>query len=353
MFNFKANGYDIIDQYYVTTFRNLSKFKIEELISAEPYLIVKEYSNPRFNALLPKDYVFNSQYYIFNGAINNYIQFNEEYFLNFKENNWTKERIFKTFKSSDMTKYLAKSDKNRFMDMPGIITSKMWYMVALGILILTLLFNWVASPWNNEFIGDDKRIANTSELNIYDKTRFIARFNDQVENEYARKEPGDWQKLKAPVDVSYVLCSVPETKISYILIVNKTNSKDEVNCSGEGVVEDIAFPNFTAPLNDYLPSNVMTKLNLDGTQIVQYEEGIKKITAELEISDPTFVIHKNGKIVTKQTMTIRQLFLIGLSLLPILFGLYQINKQKKFKTWFNALNTTSTLTNKPIITTIK
>jgi sulfur carrier protein ThiS len=352
MFNFKANGYDIIDQYYITTFRNLSNFKIEEMIAHEPYLIVKEYSNPRFNALLPKDYVFNTQYYIFNKAVNNYVQFNEEYFLNFKENNWSKERIFKTLKSPELSKYLSKKDKNRFFDMPGMVVSKLWYMVALCVLILGLLFNWVASPWNNEFIGDDKRIANTSELNIYDRTRFIVKFQDQLENEYARKEVGDWQKLKAPVDVSYVLCSVPETKISYILIINKSNSKEEVACTGEGVVEDITFPNFTAPLNDYLPDNVMQKLNLDGTKIVQYEEGIRKITAELEISDPTFVVHKNGKIVTKESMTTRQLFLIGLSLLPILFGLYQVNKQKKFKSWLNSLNYSTSLTKQPYISTI-
>lgn len=353
MFNFKANSYDIVDQYYITTFKNLSKFKIEEMIVQEPYLIVKEYANPRFNALLPKDYAFNSQYYIFNKAINDYVQFNQEYFLNFKDNNWSKESIFKTLKNDSMAKYLSRKDKNRFLDMPGITASKIWYTIAISALTFVLLFNWVASPWNNEYIGNDKKSVKTSELQTYDKTRFKVEFNDEVQNEYARKEPSDWKNLKPAVDVSYVLCSVNETKISYILIINKSNSNKEIDCKGEGVIEDITYPNFVAPLNDYLPDNVIQKLELDGTKIVQYEEGIKKLTSELELNEPSFVVHKNGKIVTKETMTNRQLSLIALSLLPLLFGIYQVNKQRKFKGWFNSLNSTKSLTKPPIQTTIK
>jgi hypothetical protein len=352
MFNFKANSYDIVDQYYITTYKNLSKSKIEEMITKEPFLIVKEYSNPRFNVMLPKDYAFNSQYYIFNGKINEYVQFNDEYFVNFKDNNWSKQKIFETLKSDKLSKYLSKNDKNRFANMPGIVASKIYYMLALAALLFILLFNWVASPWNNEFIGDDKKTTKTSEVGEFDKTRYIVKMDDMVLNEYSRKESGDWKKLQSSVDVSYLLCAVPESKISYILIENKINSKQEVNCSGEGVIEDITYPSFTTTLSDFLPDNVLLKLELDGTKTVSYEEGIKKITTDYELDEPKFVVHKNGKIVTKQAMTYRQLGLIGLSLLPILFGLYQVQKQRKFKAWINSFNSASDLTNKPSITTI-
>ena len=338
MFNFKANSYDIVDHQYLTSFKNLSKFKIEEMITSEPYLLVREYSNPKFNVLLPKDYTFNSQYYIFNSKINDYIQFNEEYYLNFKNNGWTKEKIFNTLRSQPMSKYLSRNDKNRFPNMPGIIARKLTYMIAFAALIFVLFFNWVALPWNNEYIGDKTKTTTTAEVGEFDKTSYIITMdNDVLYNEYSRKETGDWKKLKSPVDVSYILCSVPETRISYLLIINNINSKEEINCAGKGVIETITYPNFSTAVSDFLPENVLSKLNLEPSKIITYEEGIKKITADLEIDEPSYVVHKNGNIVTKQELASRQLSLIALSLLPILFGIFLIFRQIKFKKWFNTL----------------
>jgi hypothetical protein len=332
MFNFKTYNYDIIADDYLTIQKNLTRTVFNEHVQDKPYIIVKEYINPKFNSFLPKDYVFNERYYVYSGLEDKYVRFNNEYFNHFENQRWTAQEIYTTLSKNELSKYKSNSKNHFYKDMVGIRPVKIFYLLALSGIIFALFYNFVSNPWNNEFVGDNNLTVVSNELKSNSNNNaFYVNMNDDLLNEFKREESSDWKKLKPQVNVAYSYCSVPNSSISYILVEDKNNQKEASQCKGKGVVKDITYPIFTKPINEFLPDNIITRDNLNKDELITYQEGIKKIAENYNIDVPKFVIYKNAKVISQQDINVRKSLLVLATLLPIISGIYLIVKQKKFK----------------------
>jgi hypothetical protein len=330
MLNFKSFNYDIIDiNDSLNDVKSLTRDKFNNALKENEFLIIKEYINPKFNTMLPKDMQLNEHYYIYNQNETNVVKISKEYFEFFKNAHWNAPEIYNKLKEERFGKYATKHNPNFFKEVPGIRFKNFWYLVLASMFIFTLLFNIVSSPWNGEFLGDNSQTYNSISLEKYPDKISPIEFNDTVQNEYTQAQPADWSRFQKSYDLKFSLCSTSNNN-SYILVSNSKSGLKE-KCEGRGVVTSLNNPVFNAPISDFLPENVIARDKLTATNQISYSEGIALLTKDLELKGPLYTIYADAKIVTPKEITTRIWSTLLIAFIPSIIGIIGLYRARLFK----------------------
>jgi hypothetical protein len=330
MFNFKKFNYDSIDEHFKVTEKKITRLKLDNEVMKHDYYFVSEYIAPRINAVLPKDYRVSLEYYLMKGSVDNYVQFNQEYYQHFKDNFWTFEHIWDTLHDPALANSYTLDDTSKLKNMPGFGWANLPYFLIIGAIIFSLFYNTVSKPWSVEIQGNPSQTVISKDVGDYKNNVSYIDYKGTQLLKLNRTEQGNWQKLQADVSISYELCSQEDTS-TFLVVTNNKISKNVSECEGKGVITPLLYPDVQFITQEFIPDNIIARDNLGPTAALSLENGIKFNTKELGIKEPNFMIYRDYKVVSTNDLKLRSFVLVFASLLPILFALYSILRQYNFR----------------------
>lgn len=340
MLNFKKYSYDLLDENLTIVEKRISKLKIENANEKSDYVLLREYISPRINAVLPKEYRLKQEYYLFknnsekmtnNNAGREQVSFNQEYFLHFIKKGWGFETIWKTLNSEDFVYQKTKKDNTKMKNMPGFDWRNVFYFILTSVIIFSLFYNTVSSPWSNEFVGDTNISMNADEGINYSNQIGKIKYAGVGLIQEETSEAVNWTQFRQKKELVYEICRINQSTKTFMVVINKSLNNNAEECRGEGVTSPIKYPNLDIALKEYIPNNVILQKNLDPESIKSFEEMVLIQSNLLNYDTPQFLVYKDAKVISASTVKLRVTALTLLSILPTLFAFYMIFKQNIYR----------------------
>ncbi len=330
MFNFKKYNYDSLDEHFKILEKKITRLKLDNEVMKSEYYFVSEYIAPRINAVLPKDYKISREYYLIKTNSENYVQFNQEYFQHFKDNFWTFEHIWDTLHDPSLSRNYESGSTTKIKNMPGFGWGIFPYFLMISIIIFSLFYNTISKPWTSEIVSNTTQTLESNEIKDYQEQVSYINYKGEQLLKLNRQSDGNWQQLQPSINISYEFCKHPDNS-TYLVIINNKLSKSINDCIGKGVVTPIAYPDVEFLISDFIPDNVIEKEGFSPNSNFTLEAGIKYNSKELGFIDPKFMIYRDYSIVTPNDLNIRMSGLVILSLIPILYAIYNLLVQSNFR----------------------